>query len=61
MKFDPYGKSLDGYAVPPELQAYLEQLYTEAWRAYEQAGCPFGPTDEAMLIWFEFDRQTRAN
>ena len=44
--------------LPPQLLAYGLRLYAEARKAYDVAGCPLGPTDEAMLVWFTFDPQT---
>lgn len=42
-------------ALSPQLRAFGLRLYAEARQAYDAAGCPFGPTDEAMLVWFTFD------
>jgi hypothetical protein len=47
--------------LPPELRHYVIKLYREAWTAYIIAGCPFGHSDDSMLIWFEFNQQTRMN
>jgi len=30
------------------------QLYREAWDAYKEANCPYGESDEAMLVWYSF-------
>lgn len=57
----PFGLGTPNEALPPELQRYLEALYLRAWTAYAEAGCPFGTSEDAMLIWFEFDQQTRPN
>lgn len=43
--------------VPAELRDYCVDLYRETRIAYEEAGCPLGESDEAMLIWFTFDHQ----
>ncbi|MEM1126717.1 MAG: hypothetical protein AAGI71_08700 [Bacteroidota bacterium] len=48
-------------SLPPELREYLEELYHRAWETYIEAGSPFGESDDAMIIWYEFDRQTRRN
>lgn len=47
------------------LPAYRRlRLLGLAWRVqplYEQAGCPFGPTDAGLLLWIEFGRRSYAN
>lgn len=57
----PFGLDIPDATMPPELRRYLEQLYLHAWSAYAEAGCPFGKDDDGMLIWFEFNQQTRAS
>ncbi len=47
--------------LPPVLQRYVIALYHRAWAAYRKAGCPFGSTDSAMLLWFEFRLYTTIN
>ena len=47
--------------LSPQLLAYGLRLYAEARKAYDAAGCPLGPTDEAMLVWFTFDPQDSGN
>jgi hypothetical protein len=44
----------------PQLRAYGEKLYLEAWAAYSAAGMPFGETAEGMLVWFHFGIETGA-
>ncbi len=56
--------SLDYEAVaelPPVLQHYVLALYHRVWAAYCKAGCPFGETDTAMLLWFEFRSYATTN
>ncbi|WP_237181775.1 hypothetical protein [Rhodothermus bifroesti] len=48
-------------ALPPVLQRYVHLLYRRVWLAYAQAGCPLGPTDIGMLLWFEFRQYTTVN
>jgi len=47
--------------LPPALQQYVHTLYRRVWLAYCQAGCPFGPVDMGMLVWFEFRQYTTVN
>lgn len=28
------------------------KLYRQAWEAYREVDCPYGETDEAMLVWY---------
>ena len=28
---------------------------------YQKAGCPFGPSLEAMFLWMRYNRQSRSN
>ena len=39
----------------------MVHLYCEMWKEYRAAGSPFGACDLGMLIWFEFEQQTRLN
>ncbi len=60
MRYLPFGKRATSNMeldVPDELQEYCQDLYERTRRAYEEAGCPLGETDEAMLVWFTFDYQ----
>lgn len=41
--------------IPDEVWDYGMKVYTRAWEEYLEAGCPFGETDEAMLVWFSFN------
>jgi hypothetical protein len=60
MRYLPFGdratSNMD-LGVPDELQDYCQDLYERTRRAYEEAGCPLGASDEAMLVWFTFDYQ----
>ncbi|HHP7239919.1 hypothetical protein [Longibacter sp.] len=40
--------------LSPEMREYALQIYREAWDAYKAAECPYGETDEAMLVWYSF-------
>jgi len=40
--------------LDPEMREYALKIYREAWDAYNAAGCPYGETDEAMLVWYSF-------
>lgn len=40
--------------LSPEMQQYAMKLYREAWDAYKEANCPYGESDEAMLVWYSF-------
>lgn len=60
MRYLPFGDRVISQMeldVPSELQGYCLDLYRRTREAYEEAGCPLGPSDEAMLIWFTFDHQ----
>ena len=51
--FLPLGTDKSGPAdLPPELQQYALTLYREAWADYRAVGCPYGETDDAMLVWY---------
>lgn len=39
----------------------VASFYRTARRDYLRAGCPFGKTDDAMLIWFEYAQETTVN
>lgn len=47
--------------LPPVLQRYILALYHRVWAAYRKVGCPFGETNAAMLLWFEFRLHTTIN
>ncbi|WP_022836237.1 hypothetical protein [Salisaeta longa] len=47
--------------LPPALQRYARKVYSDAWDAYTAAGCPFGPTDKAMLVWYTFNIEAPAH
>lgn len=46
---------------PEPLRRYAELLYTRAWEAYSKAGMPFGTSDAGMVLWYNYDQQTRRN
>lgn len=48
-------------SVPPILRQYIEKLYQKGWDAYAKAGYPFGKSDIAMLVWYEFNQSTQSN
>jgi hypothetical protein len=51
--FLPLGAEQTGPAeLPPSLQQYALTLYREAWTDYRAVGCPYGETDDAMLVWY---------
>ena len=59
--FLPFGSIEDADAedspaenLPPDLRKAGRYAYRRGWEAYREAGCPFGPEDEAMLVWFSF-------
>jgi hypothetical protein len=44
--------------LPPNLRRAGRYAYRRGWAEYREADCPFGPTDQAMLIWFSFSNET---
>ena len=38
--------------LSPLMQRYAFRLYEEAWEDYRAAGCPYGESDDAMLVWY---------
>lgn len=51
--FLPFGPRTSESSNPtPTLHLRALQLYHQAWKAYGRAGCPYGETDEAMLVWY---------
>lgn len=56
----PFGPSQDAENddLSPEVLRCGLQLYRRAWDAYEEAGCPYGQTDEAMLVWYSFNESS---
>jgi hypothetical protein len=44
----------DASELAPEVRRAGLRLYRQAWDAYRAAGCPYGRTDEAMLVWYSF-------
>jgi hypothetical protein len=49
---DPHARD----TMSPELWQFGLQLYKKAWGEYLEAGCPFGESDEALLVWYTFNR-----
>jgi hypothetical protein len=45
----------DAETLSPTMQACARNLYQQAWREYRAVGCPYGQTDEAMLVWYSLD------
>ena len=60
-----YRKPDDEYttrrASTPHLRRIIKEFYQTTLDDYRQAGCPFGTSVEAMLIWFEFGQETTLN
>lgn len=52
----PFGSARPSHdeKLSPEMQQYAMKLYREAWDAYQKANCPYGESDEAMLVWYSF-------
>ena len=44
--------------LPADLRRAGRSAYRRGWEKYREAGCPFGPGDRAMLIWFSFRNET---
>ena len=42
----------DAPNLSPAMRACARSLYRQAWRDYRDIGCPYGHTDEAMLVWY---------
>jgi hypothetical protein len=54
-RFLPFGTECDDDSSPsPEIRRCAIKLYQQAWDAYEQAGCPYGCSDRALLLWYTF-------
>ena len=56
----PFGSARpsDDEKLSPEMREYALKIYREAWEAYKDANCPYGETDEAMLVWYSFRTST---
>jgi hypothetical protein len=50
----PFGSQDESAELPPALERCALNLYRQAWRAYRTVDCPYGETDEAMLVWYTF-------
>jgi len=48
-------EAADSAELSPAMQACARTLYQQAWREYRAVGCPYGRTDEAMLVWYSLD------
>ncbi len=49
----PFGVDhTDAPALSPAMQQCALNLYRQAWEKYREVGCPYGSTDEAMLVWY---------
>lgn len=48
----PFGPQSDGSELSPAMQPHALRIYRQAWTAYRENGCPYGPTDRAMLVWY---------
>lgn len=42
----------DPTPMSPAMEQCARTLYRQAWTAYREAGCPYGKTDRAMLVWY---------
>jgi len=47
--------------LSPKLRRAARDAYRRGWNQYREAGCPFGPEDRAMLVWFLFSSRDRRN
>lgn len=49
----PIGRGTpESTTLAPIVRLRALQLYQQAWEAYRQVGCPYGETDDAMLVWY---------
>ena len=42
----------DSDDLHPVMQKYALHLYREAWEDYRAVGCPYGESDDALLVWY---------
>jgi hypothetical protein len=42
----------EGPKLSPAMQQCALNLYRQAWEDYRKIDCPYGETDEAMLVWY---------
>lgn len=50
----PFGEKNHSTDLSPAMQQCALNLYRKAWADYQAVGCPYGDTDEAMLVWYSF-------
>lgn len=56
--FLPFGPHSDSMELSPTLEQCAMNIYRQAWRDYRTVDCPYGETDEAMLVWYTFQNHT---
>ena len=61
MKHDKNPRRKPSQASIAQTRQIVASFYRTARRDYLKAGCPFGKTDDAMLIWFEYAQETTVN
>jgi len=54
----PFGAQTDSSDLSTTMKECAMDLYRQAWADYRQVGCPYGETDEAMLVWFSFQNES---
>lgn len=42
----------DTSELSPMMRKCARSLYKQAWTKYRNVDCPYGETDEAMLVWY---------
>jgi len=50
----PFGNQRGSTDLCPAMQQCALNIYRKAWADYRAVGCPYGTTDEAMLVWYSF-------
>lgn len=48
----------DASELSPTMRQCAHSLYQQAWAKYRDVGCPYGETDEAMLVWYTLHGQS---
>lgn len=61
MKHDENSRRRPPRTSTAQTRQLVASFYRTARRDYLKAGCPFGKTDDAMLIWFEYAQETTVN
>lgn len=61
MKHDENFRRKTPYTSIAQTRQIVASFYRAARSDYLKAGCPFGKTDDAMLIWFEYAQETTVN